>query len=60
MTVAFRVSLDGSTEMSSKRSGRSEPWQFCLSGLVCLGAIEMIDNLLTILKDIIMEAVNNP
>lgn len=54
LAVAFRVSLDGSTEMSSKSSGRIEPWQFCLSGqIVCLGVIEMIDTLLLTLLDIL-------
>lgn len=61
MAVAFRVSLDGSTEMSSKSSGRIEPWQFCLSGqIVCLGVIEMIDTLLLTLPDILTESVSKP
>lgn len=61
LAVAFRVSLDGSMEMSSRSSGRIEPWQFCLSGqLLCLGVIETIENLFITLLDNIMEAVNNP
>lgn len=58
LAVAFRVSLDGSLEMSSTCSGRIELQQFCLSGqIVCLGVTVMIDNLL--ITDIVMETVSD-
>lgn len=47
-----RVSLGGYTKVSSKSSGRIEPWQFCLSGQIgFLEVIEMIDDLLIMQSD---------
>lgn len=52
LAAGLRESLDDSLEMLRKSSGRIEPWQFCLSGhIVCLGVMEMIDNvLITLLR----------
>lgn len=55
-----RVSLDGFTKVSSKSSGRIEPWQFCLSGqIVFLEVTGMLDDLLVMQSDIITRMVNN-